>query len=165
MFVFRRLHHAPAAQAAAAWLATRSLREQRLIAGLTILAGIAVLWYGVAQPILRAREAATARIETAAQLNVRLDSVTPGQTASAGNPVAGEMADVLRQRAVALGLSPDRIEAEAEGAGIVIEGARYDSIVRLIAAVESVDGGVVQDLRIDRGNAPGLVRLQMRVRR
>ena len=162
--VVQSLRLRPAAQAATAWLDARSVRERRLIVGLTILAAIAVLWYGVSQPIIRARESATARIETAAQLSARLDSASPHRTASVDAPVAGDMADILRQRAVALGLSPDRIEPEADGAGIVIEGARYDAVIRLIAAVEGVDGGVVQDLRIERGNAPGIVRLQMRVR-
>lgn len=162
--IVRSVRLSPATQAAVAWLDARSVRERRLIIGLTALAVIAIVWYGVLQPILHARESATVRIETAAQLSARLNSAAPRGPTAVETPVAGQMADILRQRAVAFGLSADRIEPEADGAGIVIENGRYDSIIRFIAAVEGVDGGVVQDLQIDRGNAPGMVRLQMRVR-
>lgn len=146
------------------WLDARSVRERRLILGLSILAGIAVLWYGILQPLHRAREAAAVRIETAAQLSARLRTASPGAAAVSEAPLTGEMADILRRRAVTFGLSPDRIEPEAGGAGITIENARYDAVMRFVGAVEGVDGGAVQDLRIERGNSPGIVRLQMRVR-
>lgn len=166
--VFQTVRAAPAVQAASVWMETRSRREQRLVIAMTCLAIVAVGWYGVAQPILRMREAATVRIETAAVLLARLQAApvggaTIGQVAAVQAPLDGPVADVLATRASAAGLTPTRIEPDSDGASVVINNARYDAVIPFVATIEGVDGALVRDVRIEQAGQPGLVRLQMRV--
>ena len=154
---------APAVKAATAWMETRSRREQRLILVFAGLAAIAAAWYGLAQPILRTRENATVRIETAAVLLARLQAAPVGQIAAVQAPMGGPVADILTQRASAAGLTSAGVEPDADGASVVIENARYDAVIPFVATVEGVDGATVRDVRIERTGQPGLVRLQMRV--
>ena len=158
------LSAAPAVKAATVWLDTRSRREQRLILAMAGLAVVAVAWYGLAQPIQRMREDAAIRIETAAVLLARLQAAPVGQVVAVQAPLDGAVADILTQRAAAAGLTPTRIEPDADGASMVIDNARYDAVIPFLAAVEGVDGAVVQDVRIEQAGQPGIIRLQMRVR-
>jgi len=160
---FETVRTAPAVKAATVWLETRSRREQRLILVFAGLAAAAVAWYGVAQPILRVREDATVRIETAAVLLARLQAAPIGQVAVVQAPLGGPVADILNQRASAAGLTPAGVEPDVDGASVVIENARYDAVIPFVATVEGVDGAMLRDLRIERTGQPGLVQLQMRV--
>ena len=62
----------PAVERANVWLAQRSLRERRLLAGLAVVGLAAALWYGALQPLLAARQSAQARIDLYAELQGRL---------------------------------------------------------------------------------------------
>ena len=128
------------------------------------LAVVAVAWYGVVQPIMRAREAAVARIETAAMLQSRLRTASPGGTRRPAKMEAG-LAETVRRRAADLALSPESIKSEGEDVDIAIASAQYEAVVGLVAVLEGTDGATVQDLQIKAAGQPGMVSLGMRVTR
>lgn len=160
-----RLSAPPALRAASAWLDARSRRERVLILGLGLLAVVAVLWYGLALPLMRAREAATLRIETAAELSSRLRTTPAAVGAPGVAPLEGALADVVARRAEAAGLALTRVEPDAagEGASIGIDNARYDAVMPFVAALEGADGAQVRNLSVERTGQPGMVRMQMRI--
>ena len=156
----------PVHRAALAWIESRSRREQRLLQVMGALLVLAVAWYGVALPLMRAREAATARIETAARLQSRL--LTAPASSTATPPVAainGDLAQVVTQRATAAGLAATGVEANGDAFAFSIDTARYDAVIAFIAALEGADGAVIRSLRIEGADQPGLVRVRMQVSR
>lgn len=157
----------PVHRAALAWIESRSLREQRLLQVMGALLVLAVAWYGVALPLMRAREAATARIETAARLQSRVLSAPAGASAGAAAPAAieGGLAEVVTQRAAAVGLATAAVEESGDALSFSIDNARYDAVIPFVAALEGVDGAVIQSLSIEAAGPPGLVRVRMQMSR
>ncbi len=157
----------PVHRAALAWMEGRSRREQRLLQVMAALLVLAMAWYGVALPLMRAREAAMARIETAARLQSRILTAPAGASAGAVVPAAieGGLAEVVTQRAAAAGLASSAVEDSGDALVFSIDNARYDAVIPFVAALEGVDGAVIQSLRIEAAGQPGLVRVRMQVSR
>lgn len=155
-----RSRAAPAVERANAWLDSRSQRERVLLIALAML-GIAVLgWYGIIQPLLVARQTAVERIELYESLQARLRAAPSGAAPAPGAVlVSGPLDQAVRQAAMAQALTA-QITGDADRVSVAVSGARFDSVVPFVRAVES-GGATVNDLRMETAGQPGLINLTL----
>ncbi len=137
------------------WWVERSLREQILLAALSVALILAALLLLVIAPLRAERADALARIRVAALLEARL-------RAGEGNPVArariqrGTASAILTDSASAARLTIDRIEPEGGGTRVVIADAPFDQVLRWIADLEATSRLRVSQSSIVR-KSPGIV--------
>lgn len=149
------------------WFAARSGRERGLILCLGALAAICGLWYGVGSPLLEIREAAHARLIAASEASASLEARAQATETSNLTALQGPISDVMATRAAAFGITLTQIEAGGsdDTASAIVTSDRYDAVMPFVAALERVDGAQILSLRLVQAGKPGLVRLQIRVRR
>lgn len=152
---------APALASASDWMAGRSRREQILLAVLGSLVIVAGLWLLILQPLLDARATAVSRIAAYETLMVRVR--TAGTIGPAVQPLAGPLEAALPAQAAPFGVTPT-VVVEGDGVAVTVTGARYDSVVAWLAALEA-SGGVLSSVRIERGAQPGVVNASLSVAR
>ena len=156
----------PAVDRARVWLDGRSARERALLGVLAFWAGVALIWYGVLGPLLGANATARERIALYEQLQARL-RLAPGGAAAApaGPTMAGDAAldEAIRQVASTLGLNPE-VSADGDRVRVTVANARFDSALPFVQAIER-GGAVVEAMRMDATDQPGLVNLSMTVSR
>lgn len=151
---------APAVERANAWLAGRSARERMLLIVLAVLGVAAVAWYGIIQPLLVARQTAVERIELYEGLQARLRAAPAGAASAPGAaPLSGPLDEAARQAVAAQALTAE-VTGDADGVSVTITGARFDSAVPFVRALES-GGAVVDDLRLETAGQPGLINLTL----
>jgi general secretion pathway protein M len=146
----------PALDAAAAWMAGRSRREQVLLAVLGGFLLVAVLWLAILRPLLDARVTAIGRIAAYEQLMV--DVRAAGPAGAPVPPLSGPLETALPAQASAFGVAP----TVTAGGQVAVVGARYDSVIRWLAALEA-SGATLSSVRIERGASDGLVDVTLRV--
>lgn len=156
-----------AAGAMGAWLAKRSGRERVLILCMGVLAGISVVWYGIASPLLELRSAAHARLEAADEFSARHEARSAATGTAQLTALQGPISDVMGTRAAAFGLSLTQVETDGSdnAASVVVVSDRYDAVMPFVAVLERVDGVQIQSLSLASAGKPGLVRLQISARR
>lgn len=155
-----RARTAPAAERATAWLTARSERERLLLIVLSVLGATAISWYGIIQPLLIARQTAVERIELYESLRARLRTAPAGSPAAAGAvPISGPLDAAVRGTAAALALTAE-VTGDADRVSVTIAGARFDSVIPFVRALES-GGAIVDDLRIEQAGQPGLVNMTL----
>lgn len=150
----------PAVERANAWLDGRSQRERVLLIGLAVLGVVVIGWYGIIQPLLIARQTAVERIELYEGLQARLRAAPAGAApAPSVVPISGPLDEAVRQAAAAQALTAE-VTGDADRVSVTVAGARFDSAVPFVRALES-GGAVVDDLRMETAGQPGLINLTL----
>ena len=149
----------PALDIAAAWMASRSRREQAMIAFLGGLIVIAVVWLALLRPLLGARATAIGRI--AAYEQVMVDVRTAGGVVGPTAPLSGPLQESLPVQAATFGIVPT-ITGDDGSADVSVTGARYDAVIPWLAALEA-SGATLSSVNIRRGASEGVVDVTLRV--
>ena len=146
----------PALDSAAAWMASRSRREQILIAGLGGFLIIAAVWLLILRPLIDARATAISRI--AAYEQVMVDVRTAGALGPSVPALDGPLETAIPAQASTFGIAPT-VTADGD---VTVTGARYDSVIPWLAALEA-SGATLSAVNIRRGAAEGVVDVTLRV--
>ncbi len=150
----------PALASAAGWMASRSRREQILIAVLGGFVTVAALWLLILRPLLEARTTAVDRIAAYETVMVRVR--TAGGTAGPmAQTLTGPLETAIPIQAATFGIVPT-VTSDGDAVAVTVTEARYDSLAPWLAALEA-SGASLSSVRIERGNQPGLVNLFLRV--
>ncbi|MBX9574931.1 MAG: type II secretion system protein M [Caulobacteraceae bacterium] len=151
----------PAVAQAAEWFAARSARERLLLQILAVLGLIAVLWYGVIQPLATARAAAMERIALHESLQARLKLGPPGIAAAVQTTslAEGALVEAARAAAAAQGL-PVQIDGDAERIAVAAQGVRFEAAMPFLRMLES-GGAELSDVRMQASAQPGLIDLTL----
>jgi len=151
---------APAVERANEWLADRSERERLLLIALAVLGIGTIGWYGIIQPLLIARQTAVERINLYEGLQARLRVAPAGAAPAPGAvPITGPL-DAAVRLAAAEGALTAEIAGDADRVSVTVSGARFDSAVPFVRALER-GGAVVDDLRMETSGQPGLINLTL----
>lgn len=161
--MIRRVTDLPAYVAARDWIDGRSERERMLLAGLTLLALIAILWLIILQPLLSARTQALYEIRVYSAVTTQLAGAAP---VSAQGPTLapGPLEQTLPALAQQFSLTPDRVAVDDQVLNVAISNARYDSVTPFLAALESSGRVTLQSVTMTRLGSPGLVDVMFEVR-
>ena len=149
----------PALDSAAVWMASRSRREQAMIAFLGGLILIAVVWLAILRPLLDARATAVGRI--AAYEQVMVDVRTAGGMVATTASLSGPLQTAIPLQAATFGIVPT-ITGDDSSAEVTVTGARYDAIIPWLAALEA-SGATLSSVNIRRGASEGVVDVTLRV--
>ena len=149
----------PALDNAAAWMASRSRREQAMIAFLGGLIVIAVVWLALLRPLLGARATAIGHI--AAYEQVMVDVRTAGGVVGPTAPLSGPLQESIPVQAATFGIVPT-ITGDDGSADVSVTGARYDAVIPWLAALEA-SGATLSSVNIRRGASEGVVDVTLRV--
>jgi len=149
----------PALDQAAAWMASRSRREQAMIAFLGGLIVIAVVWLAILRPLLDARATAIGRI--AAYEQVMVDVRTAGGVVAPTATLSGPLQTAISVQAATFGIVPT-ITGDDASAEVSVTGARYDAVIPWLAALEA-SGATLSSVNIRRGASEGVVDVTLRV--
>lgn len=151
----------PALDAAGAWYAGRSRREQIMLAFLGGLLLVAALWLLVIRPLLDARAASVARIAAYEEVMVRVR--TGGPPGAAVAALDGPLQTAIPIQAATFGIVP-AVAMEGDTATVTVSEGRYDSLIPWLAALEA-SGAVMSSVELQRGSQPGAVNATLRVER
>ncbi|QTN20487.1 type II secretion system protein M [Brevundimonas sp. AJA228-03] len=150
----------PALDAATAWYAGRSRREQILLAVLGGLLTVAVLWLLILRPLLDARATAIDRIAAYETVMVRIR--TAGPIAPTAASLSGPLETAIPAQAATFGIIPASVTPDGDAATVTVTEARYDSVIPWLAGLEA-SGATLSSVRIDRGSQAGAVNVSVRV--
>ena len=149
----------PALDNAAAWMASRSRREQAMIAFLGGLIVITIVWLVLLRPLLDARATAIGRI--AAFEQVMVDVRTAGGIVAPTASLSGPLQTAIPTQAATFGIVPT-ITGDDSSAEVSVTGARYDAVIPWLAALEA-SGATLSSVNIRRGASEGVVDVSLRV--
>ncbi|WP_426051807.1 type II secretion system protein GspM [Brevundimonas sp. SL161] len=149
----------PALDNAAAWMASRSRREQAMIAFLGGLIVIAIVWLAILRPLLDARATAIGRI--AAYEQVMVDVRTAGGIVAPTASLSGPLQTAIPTQAATFGIVPT-ITGDDSSAEVSVTGARYDAVIPWLATLEA-SGATLSSVNIRRGVSEGVVDVTLRV--
>lgn len=150
----------PALDSAAVWMASRSRREQAMLAFLGGLLVIAIVWLGILRPLLDARATAIGRI--AAYEQVMVDVRTAGGLVSAPTAaLSGPLQTAIPTHAATFGITPT-VSGDDASAEVGVTGARYDAVIPWLASLEA-SGATLSSVNIRRGTSEGVVDVTLRV--
>ncbi len=149
----------PALDSAAAWMASRSRREQAMIAFLGGLIVIAVVWLAILRPLLDARATAVGRI--AAYEQVMVDVRSSGGVVAPTVSLSGPLQTAIPTHAATFGIVPT-VTGDDGSAEVSVTGARYDAVIPWLAALEA-SGATLSSVTIRRGASEGVVDVTLRV--
>lgn len=146
-----------------AWLDARSLRERRLILVMVALALVTILWAGVIRPVRNglseSRERYTQAVVRLGEAEAALSQVKAIQRRQLPTP-EGLLADVVRARAEAAGLTLTGLDSEApDRVRVSVATARAGALTQWIGALEG-EGVLVESLTVS-GAGNGAVSAQM----
>lgn len=151
--------NSPALDNAAAWLASRSRREQALIAFLGGVLVIAIVWLAILRPLFEARATAVGRI--AAYEQVMVDVRTAGGVVAPTTSLSGPLPTAIPVQAATFGIVPT-VTGDESSAEVSVTGARYDAVIPWLAALEA-SGATLSSVNIRRGASEGVVDVTLRV--
>ena len=149
----------PALDTAAVWMASRSRREQAMIAFLSGLILIAFVWLVLLRPLLDARTSAIGRI--AAYEQVMVDVRTAGGVAVPAASLSGPLQTAIPTHAATFGITPT-LAGDDSSAEVSLTGARYDAVIPWLASLEA-SGATLSSVIIRRGASEGVVDVSLRV--
>ena len=149
----------PALDNAAAWMMSRSRREQAMIAFLGGLIVIAIVWLAILRPLLDARATDIGRI--AAYEQVMVDVRTAGGIVAPTAALSGPLQTAIPTQAATFGIVPT-ITGDDSSAEVSVTGARYDAVIPWLAALEA-SGATLSSVNIRRGASEGVVDVSLRV--
>ena len=148
-----------ALDSAAAWMASRSRREQAMIAFLGGLIVIAIVWLAILRPLFDARATAVGRI--AAYEQVMVDVRSSGGVAAPTASLSGPLQTAIPTQAATFGIVPT-VTGDDGSAEVRVTGARYDAVIPWLAALEA-SGATLSSVNIRRGASEGVVDVTLRV--
>ena len=148
-----------ALDSAAAWMASRSRREQAMIAFLGGLIVIAIVWLAILRPLFDARATAVGRI--AAYEQVMVDVRSSGGVAAPTASLSGPLQTAIPTQAATFGIVPT-VTGDDGSAEVSLTGARYDAVIPWLAALEA-SGATLSSVNIRRGASEGVVDVTLRV--
>jgi general secretion pathway protein M len=151
----------PGLDAAAAWYAARSQREQILLAGLGVLLAGTVLWLLMLRPLLEARTASVARIAAYEEVMVRVRTAGPPGPMVAS--LDGPLETAIPTQAATFGVVPT-VTMDGDVATVTVSEGRYDSLIPWLSALET-SGANLSSVELQRGSQPGAVNATLRVER
>ena len=151
----------PGLDAAAAWYAARSQREQILLAGLGVLLAGTVLWLLMLRPLLEARTSSVARIAAYEEVMVRVRTAGPPGPMVAG--LDGPLETAIPNQAATFGVVPT-VTMDGDVATVTVSEGRYDSLIPWLSALET-SGANLSSVELQRGSQPGAVNATLRVER
>jgi len=151
----------PGLDAAAAWYAARSQREQILLAGLGVLLAGTVLWLLMLRPLIEARTASVARIAAYEEVMVRVRTAGPPGPMVAG--LDGPLETAIPNQAATFGVVPT-VTMDGDVATVTVSEGRYDSLIPWLSALET-SGANLSSVELQRGSQPGAVNATLRVER
>ena len=150
----------PALDSAATLKASRSRREQVMIAVLGGVLVIAIVWLAVLRPLLDARASAIGRITAYEQ--VMVDVRAAGSAVSTSTAaLSGPLQEAIPIQAATFGIVPT-VTGDAGSAEVGVTGARYDAVIPWLAALEA-SGATLSSVNIRRGASEGVVDVTLRV--
>ncbi|HEV7227319.1 type II secretion system protein GspM [Brevundimonas sp.] len=151
----------PVVVQAAEWFAARSARERLLLKVLAALGLVALLWYGVIQPLASARAAAMERIALHETLQARLKQGPPGVAAAVPTAALaeGSLVEAARAAAAAQGVAA-QIDGDAERITVAAQGVRFEAAMPFVRALEA-GGSELSDVRMQASVQPGLIDLTL----
>ena len=152
--------NSPALDSAAAWMASRSRREQALIAFLGGVLIIAVVWLALLRPLLDARATAIGRIAAYEQVMVDVRAAG-GAVAAPAAGLSGPLPTAIPTQAATFGIVPT-VSGDDASAEVSVTGARYDAVIPWLAALEA-SGATLSSVNIRRGASEGVVDVTLRV--
>jgi general secretion pathway protein M len=143
------------------WLDNLPPRERKLVYAAGAVAGVALLYLGVALPIDRLQARQAARVEKKAADLEWMRQAAPRVAALAARGGGNESLVVLVDRtgrdAGLSGTVRDQSPDGTNGLRLRLEGAPFDATIEWLANLQQQYGVSVSDATIDAAAAPGLV--------
>jgi len=151
---------APLRSGMARWIDARSPRERGLLAGLALVAAVALFVTLVWRPIEAAHAAALADIDRYDRIAARLRGAGP-DVARMAVARAGTPSTTITESAAKAGLTIQRIEPQGANIGVTLDTAGFDALVGWLAGLERDAGMRVVDIKLERRPDPGVVSAQV----
>lgn len=150
------------------WFHGREQNEQRIIAGLTALVVIAVLWAGVWKPVADWRFVETNRQQNAQQLldwlRVNEQAAKQAGASTASNRGSRALIPVITKAADAHNIKVNRLQPESNGViSVVLQQQSFNQIIEWIAQLDENNGVSVERASFDSQDLPGYVNAQIRL--
>ncbi len=150
------------------WYYRRERSEQRIIAGLTALVFVSLLWLGAWKPVSDWRAIEMNRQQNAAQLLdwMRANEQAARAAASRGADQSGNrsLIPVITKAANVHELKLNRLQPESNGViSVILQQQSFNQIISWIAQLEENNGVSVQRASFDSEDAPGYVNAQIRL--
>ncbi len=145
------------------WLANLAPRERNFVYGAAAVAGVALLYAGVALPIGHVRAKQAARVERKTADLAWMQQAAPRVSAMAATGGAGSKESLVvlvdrTGRQSGLGSTiRDQSPNGQNGLRLRLEGAPFDAMITWLASLQLRFGINVSDASIDAGPALGLV--------
>ena len=143
------------------WWIGRSVREQRLLLIMGVLAGAVLLWLAVVRPVFAWREGAA---ERRAEAQVELMLIQAGTARVSGGPSGLPPAEVqAAARTAADGIGLNAVFNPGDGGvGFTVQGARSGALFGWLAALQTQNGIEARSLTVSENadatvNAEGLL--------
>ncbi|MEE2565767.1 type II secretion system protein GspM [Hyphobacterium marinum] len=151
------------------WWQGRTGREQGLLAGLALVLGVLVLWYGIIAPVVGWRDTSRARYEVSAErylhVTAELARIEGSAEAHAVQTYDRPLRTVAGERAAAHGLAISRVLPDGDGQlNLWIEAAPAGSLTDWLSDLDRNHAVRVERLTLDR-RADRLVNAQIVLRR
>ncbi|XOV81754.1 MAG: type II secretion system protein GspM [bacterium] len=150
------------------WFYGREQNEQRVIAAISALVLVAVLWAGVWKPVADWRYVETNRHQNAQQLIdwLRVNEQAAKQAASSASSNRGSRAliPVITKAADAHNIRVSRLQPESNGViSVVLQQQSFNQIVQWIAQLDENNGVSIDRASFDSQDTPGYVNAQIRL--
>lgn len=145
------------------WWSGLSPRERILVGTLGTMLAIAILIYGIIQPLQASRAQSIADIRTYETLNARINAADSLGPPTGPPPRTGAPGDILTQSAQGFGLQV-QVEATPGGVRATVPDAAYDSVVNWMADVARTSSLTATRVDLQKRGAPGRVFAQVEYR-
>ena len=148
------------------WYFAKEATDQRILAALALVLGLAMVWLLLWKPISDWRALSHNRYETAqATLNwMRANEQRARASASVSADSAAKASPVARvtRAAQGLGLKLSRLQPRGDGGvTVALEGQSFDSILAWLAGLQENNGILASKVSISQKDQPGLVDAQV----
>ncbi|MBU2863284.1 type II secretion system protein M [Reinekea forsetii] len=140
-----------------------SERDQKSVIVLSVSLLVAIIIFGIVMPLVNAHNNAKNSLANAETTYQELLAIAPQALANGQSTPAFSISSLnseIRRQAVRHGLSIQRFEPQGDNLRVWLEGARYPSVVKWLAGLESM--GITQaELTLDDENKPGFVSVRV----
>jgi len=157
-----------------AWWSSLAPREQRVLGGGAVVAGLALLYLAVYEPLAKAKRERAQALDDARALAITLETLAvevQRQRGAGGGAVLGGNQSLLSivdqsRRASALTKPPSRLQPEGDAiVRIWLEDVPFDALVRWLADLQLRYGVRVDTADVERESGPGLVNARVTLTR
>lgn len=141
------------------WWSGLSQREKWLVGGMLALLALAILIYGIVQPLQSARAAALADIRTYETLNARIRAagrLGPQSAAAAVQPRTGTPANIVAGAAQAFNLAV-QTEPMAGGVRVTVAEGGYEQVMNWLADIARSSTLAVTRVELQKRPTSGMV--------